>query len=124
MAYKKGETGNPKGRPPKKRTLTDILEKVGNQKREVGGTPFAQKHLLATLLWEAATTGQITFPDGFVRTLDVQDWTGVMKFIYQHIDGPPKTEMEVTGANGGPIEMALVKGYATVSPDDWHDDQS
>jgi hypothetical protein len=96
-SWKQGESGNPKGRPPKNRTLTDILEKAGNLKREVGGTSYAQKQMVAALLWQAATTGTITFPDGITKALDVQDWTGIVKFIYQHIDGPPKTEMDVDG---------------------------
>lgn len=26
---------------------------------------------------------------------------------------------QISGPNGGPIEVAIVKGYATVTPDDW-----
>ncbi len=31
---------------------------------------------------------------------------------------------EITGRDGGAIEVAVTKGYVSVSPDDWHDDQS
>ncbi len=31
---------------------------------------------------------------------------------------------ELTGKDGGAIEVAVTKGYVSVSPDDWHDDQS
>lgn len=108
-AWKKGESGNTKGRPPKKRTLTEILEKAGNAKQEVGGDSFAAKKLLADLLWQAATTGTVTFPDGTVRALDVQDWMGAVKFIYQHIDGPPKAELDIT-SDGESFVPKVIEG--------------
>lgn len=121
MAWKKGESGNPNGRPQKKCGLTDILEKVGNQKRDVNNMPLAQKQILANLLWEAATTGSVTFPGGTdSKVLDQQEWVGVVKFIYQHIDGPPKTELEHSGS----LDLNIAKGYATVTPDDWDADKT
>ena len=56
MGFKKGQSGNAKGRPPKNRTLTAILEKAGNTKHVVGGKPVAAKKLMADLLWETTLT--------------------------------------------------------------------
>lgn len=109
MTFRKGESGNAKGRPKKNRTLTDILEKAGSTKR-VYGQGVAPKNIVAELLWQAAATGQVTFPDGTTRTLDVQDWSAVVKFLYQQIDGPPKTEMEVTGKDGGELLIKVIEG--------------
>lgn len=97
MTFKKGESGNAKGRPLKNRALTDILEKAGSTKK-VYGQDIAPKRIVAELLWQAAATGEVTFPgDTDATPLDIEDWFGVVKFIYQHIDGPPKSEMDVDG---------------------------
>lgn len=102
--WEKGQSGNPKGRPPKNRALTAILERTGNVKREVKGKPVSAKRLLAQLLWEAATTGRVTFPDETdAKQLDQQEWIGVVKFVYQHIDGPPKAEVDIT-SDGEKVE--------------------
>lgn len=31
---------------------------------------------------------------------------------------------QISGPNGGPLQMAIVKGYAMVTPDEWDKDQS
>jgi hypothetical protein len=31
---------------------------------------------------------------------------------------------EISGPNGGPVELAIVKGYVDVNPDDWDADES
>lgn len=108
MPFKKGESGNPSGRPLKNRTLTAILERAGGRKK-VYSPDVAPRRLVAELLWQAAATGVVTFPDGTIRAFDAQDWMGVVKFIYQHIDGPPKSEVDIT-SNGETVEaLAYIK---------------
>jgi len=99
-----GESGNPRGRPPKARALTEILQRAGAKTLEDGGKRISGRRLVARLLWDLATSGKASFPDGKVLEITPADWFDAVKFLYQHIDGPPKQSMEVSGPDGGPIE--------------------
>ena len=118
MPWKPGQSGNPKGRPPKNRALTDLLAKAGSKTLEdVDGKKRNSKRILARLMWEFVINGSARFPDGtVVAAKDSDDWLAAAKFIYQHIDGPPPKEIDLT-SGGQPI-----KTYITVSPDDWDAD--
>lgn len=105
--WTKGKSGNPNGRPPKSRALTEILEKAGNQTVEVDGKKVTGKRVVASLLWQVATTGTAKFPDGTLLSVAPQDWLSVVKFIYTQVDGPPKSEMDIT-SNGEAIPISFV----------------
>lgn len=84
----KGQSGNPKGRPPKAVCLTSILQ---DYLAEHSDDPRAQgktrAELLAMALWSQAMKGN-----------------GVaIKEIFQRIDGPVKEKLEVTGPDGEPL---------------------
>lgn len=89
-SWAKGQSGNPSGRKPKVRALTEILEKAGAATVEINGSKISGKRLIARLLWEAAMTGRATFPDERTLEISPQDWIAIVKFFYQQIDGPPK----------------------------------
>lgn len=119
MAPPKGSQNNPRGRPPKSRALTALLEtalaKPVTIERENGAARVAGSKLLAALLVELITTGSATLPGGKVLEAAPKDWIETVKWVYAHIDGPPKAELELSGA------LEMLKGYATkdVSPDAW-----
>lgn len=111
--WQPGQSGNPAGRPPKSRALTAILEAAGNKTVQDADKRVARKRLLARMLWEISTTGKTRMPDGTVLILEPAEWLTLVKFIYSHIDGPPKSEIDVT--SGG----ERIKGYVGITPDDW-----
>lgn len=116
--FKPGQSGNPKGRPPKKRALTDLLQKRGSRTLlDVDGKKRSANRILARLVWELATTGVVVLPNGQeVAAENFDDMMKVWKFIYHHIDGPPLKDVDIT-SGGQPV-----KGYAVFSPEDWDED--
>lgn len=97
MAPPKGKSNNPKGRPPKQRALTDLLVKELAHTVEVDGKGVSGKKLIAKNVISAVTTGRIRFPnDTEDSVISVKDWIDFMKWLYAHVDGPPKAEVDVT----------------------------
>lgn len=91
--WKKGQSGNPNGRPKKGQALTEILAELGNLEGAEGKT---RAELLAEALWQKALEGDLV----------------AIKYIYDRIDGTPKTTV---GINEG-----LVPKLITI---DWHTGQ-
>lgn len=104
--FQTGQSGNPKGRPPKGRALTDILERAGSRTVEIDGKNVSGKQLIARMVWELAMTGRSTYPDGREIVVPGEDWFNIVKWLYQHIDGPPKGEVDIT-SDGKPITFSL-----------------
>ena len=90
MPWKPGQSGNPSGSPKRENSLTHILEQIGSE--PVDETGLTRKQALARLMWSKA--------------LDDVDMTA-MKYIYDRIDGSPRQAVEMTGADGDPIEVVV-----------------
>jgi len=109
MAPKKGTTNNPHGRPKKDRALTDLLMRELSHTVDVDGKPISGKRLIAKSVVDAVTTGKIKFPkDKEDSVISVKDWIDFVKWLYVHIDGSVKTEVDVT-SNGKEINQ--IDGY-------------
>ena len=111
MTFVKGSSGNPNGRPPNSRALTALLEAAGNTTVDVDGKKLARKRIVAAGLWEGVTEGTITLPGGKVLQLEPGDYLALAKWLYSHIDGPPKAEIDVT-SNGETLKI-----YAGFDPE-------
>lgn len=110
MAWKKGQSGNPRGRPPKSQALTEILRRLGSRTIEdTDGRRRARKRVVARLLWDIVTTGRALLPvgdDGKTQVITVKsfrDWFECVKWLYERVDGPPRQEIDVT-SGGQPIQ--------------------
>ena len=112
--WKQGVSGNPNGRPPKNRALTEILTRAGSKTLEVAGKRISGKRLMACLAWQIATTGKATFPNGTVLEASPRDVMDIWKWLYTHIDGPPRAELDVT-TDGKPIEIRTITAVEPVS---------
>jgi len=101
--WKPGQSGNPRGGPGKSRALTTILEKAGSTTVECpDGKRRARKRILADLVWQLVTTGQITLDEQTHQVGSVIEW------IYSHVDGPPPKALDVTSdgqAVGGGLTL-------------------
>ena len=105
--FKPGQSGNPKGRPPKERALTPLLERAGSKTVEYIGRRVAGKRVLATMIWEGLLTVIVTLPTGRKLTLSPTDWKDFVKWMYRQVDGPPPTNLDLT-TGGEPLQQKNV----------------
>jgi len=123
MPYKKGESGNPNGRPRKERALTSLVEKALNKTILRDGKRVARKRILAEMLAQGITEGRVTFmQDGNKVVLTPDDWTQYMDKVIRilgHIDGPPPQEHELSGTiNILGLDTVLTGVYGQANDDD------
>lgn len=117
MAPKKGTTNNPNGRPKKERALTDLLVRELSHKVIMpDGSEVSGKKLIAQNVVSAVTTGKVKFPkDTEESVISVKDWIDFMKWLYVHVDGAAKAELDLTS---GGEKITTINVKLTDEPDD------
>jgi hypothetical protein len=90
VPFERGQSGNPKGRPRKGKSLTEALEKVLKQKREDGRKNYDA--LADTLVKLAIEDRNIT----------------AIRYIMDRVDGRPTESININDAN---IESALATAF-------------
>lgn len=86
--WKPGECGNPKGRPKKGYSITEMMKQMMEEAPE-------KKRALGEAILAKALTGDIA----------------AIKAIWNYMDGMPKQGVEVTGEDGGDIPVHIRVTY-------------
>ena len=117
--WKKGQSGNPNGRPPKIRSLTLALKDVSEgEVYNIKGKSIRRKDLLAEMIWQSLLEGKTVFSDG--RVLPVEDtgeWVNLVKFVFTQIDGPPvkQEHIQVTTVNPDEVRRFIIDKVDSLS---------
>lgn len=103
MPWKPGQSGNPRGRPPKERTLSRLVERALAARMDVPGEDrrTARKRVMAQLLAQAVSEGKVTFPDGRVEEFGAMEWGGFVLRVLRHLEGSAPAQVDLHASEGG-----------------------
>lgn len=107
MPFQSGQSGNPNGRPKKNRAWTEILERAGSVTEQVSDKRITRKKIIADMVMQAASTGEIIFPNERKLQAEFREWADFVKWIYTHIDGNAKQVLEHTGSSDSPMVVSV-----------------
>lgn len=129
--FKPGQSGNPRGRPPKARALANQLEQLLKRKGADGRTG---KQAFAEAVISGLTRGYIEFPTSTeqyekpVRIgLTGQEYISLSRIVLAHLDGPAPTNVDLT-SGGKPLNVLFeiqegsAEDDALTEPDDSAED--
>ena len=110
--WKTGQSGNPKGAPKKSRRFTAILERSLSKTVVLrDGSKVPGKRYIADIIRQALTSNRIILADGSECILKSDEIIDLLRWVYKHLDGDVKQEMDVTSA-GEALVVKIVKGVS------------
>lgn len=89
--WRSGVSGNPNGRPPKGRCISDVLRQMLEQKDAKGVT---RKKRIAAKLLDLAEKGNVE----------------LLKYLCDRLEGRPAQALELTGDEKRPLQITYVNG--------------
>lgn len=90
----KGQSGNPKGRPGKGESLTEILREYGHKEMTLRGKKLPLKEHLAHTVYMAVILGHRLVENKKI-TLNDAVWADILKWLYDRVDGKPTENLRV-----------------------------
>jgi hypothetical protein len=115
--WKPGQSGNPNGRPRRKRALTDLLLRIGEETVIVGGEEMTAKETVARAIWHLAIYGEVSLAGRTLRVETVSEWSHLVKWLYSHLesgkvidqDSPEEIKVKVLrDETSQPMQSAIV----------------
>lgn len=95
---------NRKGRPKTFDAARELAQAIAHEVAKAGGE-------------DVVIDGhRVTVIEAIMRQWATSKVPALQQAFVEYAYGKPPTKTEITGANGGPV---LVKGYVSISPDDW-----
>ncbi|MEO8613416.1 MAG: DUF5681 domain-containing protein [Chloroflexota bacterium] len=92
--WKPGESGNPNGRKPKGRALTEMLRLKGDDVVFIGNEPVTAQEALAKAVWQFVTTGEVWLRGKKLEAQTIGEWASVVKWLYLHVEPASRREAE------------------------------
>lgn len=92
--WKPGQSGNPKGRRPKGRALSEMLRMKGDEIVSIGGEAISAQEALAKAVWQFVITGEVWLLGKKLEAQNVGEWASVVKWLYTHVEPPTLRENE------------------------------
>jgi hypothetical protein len=92
--WKPGQSGNPKGKAPGSRAISEMLRLKGEETVVVGGQALSQQEALAEAIWRFVLKGDVMLGKKHLKAESVGDWVQAVKWLYTYVDPPRTTTAE------------------------------
>jgi hypothetical protein len=90
--WQAGQSGNPKGRAPASRAISEMLRLKGEETVIVGGQALSQQEALAEAIWRFVLKGDVMLGKKHLKADSVGDWVQAVKWLYTYVD-PPRAKV-------------------------------